>query len=250
MIPAAGRGLFWASAITLVWLLLLITLLGLDLRHQSWFTVLMAVGLRTVLQTGLFIVGHDGMHGVLLPGSRHWNRRLAAAALCLYAWLPYRRCWRHHHRHHRAPASPRDPDVHPDPSAGALRWYLRFMAAYLGPGSLTLLVAAWALQGGIAMRFTPTAWINVLLFCVLPLLASSIQLFVFGTYLPHRLQRSARSSGGAESLELPEWLSLLACYHFGYHREHHENPGLAWFELPHQRRVERIVTLLAKRSPT
>jgi len=35
---------------------------------------------------------------------------------------------------------------------------------------------------------------------------------------------------------LPEWLSLLACYHFGYHLEHHQDPQLAWHELPRRRR--------------
>jgi beta-carotene ketolase (CrtW type) len=27
-------------------------------------------------------------------------------------------------------------------------------------------------------------------------------------------------------------LSLLACFHFGYHREHHDNPSLSWYQLP------------------
>ncbi|MEB3169090.1 MAG: fatty acid desaturase, partial [Synechococcaceae cyanobacterium] len=26
------------------------------------------------------------------------------------------------------------------------------------------------------------------------------------------------------------------CFHFGYHREHHDNPGLSWFQLPSARR--------------
>ena len=250
MISVAGRGFLWASAITLFWWLQLIALLGLNVQHLSGLGVLAAVLTRTLLQTGLFIVGHDGMHGLLLPASRRWNHRLGAAALGLYAGLPYRRCLRHHRRHHIAPATPGDPDVHPDPDVGPLVWYARFMAAYLGPGSLTLLAVGWGLLGCLAMPFTPTAWPNVLLFCVLPLLASSIQLFVFGTYLPHRRQRRKPAGCQAESLELPEWLSLLACYHFGYHREHHENPGLAWFELPRQRRIGRFVTGLAERSAT
>ncbi|MFM7732051.1 MAG: fatty acid desaturase [Cyanobium sp.] len=248
MKSAPGRGLLLASAITLAWLILLIVLLGLNLHTWPLPVVVGAIFVRTLLQTGLFIVGHDGMHGVLLPASRLWNDRLAALALTLYAWLPYRRCRQHHRRHHLAPATAVDPDVHPDPAAGPLPWYLRFMAAYLGPAQLSLLVAGWALLGLLALPFTPTAWLNVLLFCVVPLLASSIQLFVFGTYLPHRRQRTAGSAGGAESLELPEWLSLLACYHFGYHSEHHDHPALAWFELPRQRRIGRIVTVLAERS--
>jgi beta-carotene ketolase (CrtW type) len=59
-----------------------------------------------------------------------------------------------------------------------------------------------------------------------------MQLFIFGTYLPHRHQGAGDAKQQAQSLELPALLSLLACYHFGYHREHHINPSLAWFELP------------------
>jgi beta-carotene ketolase (CrtW type) len=84
---------------------------------------------------------------------------------------------------------------------------------------------------------SPTAVINVLLFCTLPLLLSSLQLFVFGTYLPHRWQRTQSVGSHPDSLGLPTWLSLLACFHFGYHREHHDHPGLAWFELPAARRA-------------
>jgi len=57
-----------------------------------------------------------------------------------------------------------------------------------------------------------------------------------GTYLPHRGQRSPHPEARPHSLNLPPWLSLLACYHFGYHREHHDRPDLAWFQLPRQRR--------------
>jgi beta-carotene ketolase (CrtW type) len=74
----------------------------------------------------------------------------------------------------------------------------------------------------------------VLLFCTLPLMLSSLQLFVVGTYLPHR--RSSDRAQHIDSLGLPEWLSLLACYHFGYHLEHHQDPQLAWHELPRRRR--------------
>ena len=38
------------------------------------------------------------------------------------------------------------------------------------------------------------------------------------------------AAGGPASLDWPAWLSLLACFHFGYHREHHDRPDLAWFE--------------------
>jgi beta-carotene ketolase (CrtW type) len=75
----------------------------------------------------------------------------------------------------------------------------------------------------------------VLLFCTVPLLISSLQLFLFGTYLPHRDRPGESNSHHARSLALPVWLSLLACFHFGYHWEHHEFPTMAWFQLPGMR---------------
>jgi beta-carotene ketolase (CrtW type) len=177
------------------------------------------------------------MHWVLVPQWRHWNDRLGGLALTLYAALPYEACLHNHQRHHLRPASAGDPDFHGDPSAGAWRWYARFMAGYLTTGQMARLLGGWALLAVIASRTSPTGWINVLLFCTLPLLLSSLQLFVFGTYLPHRGQRAPVNRSRPDSLNLPPWLSLLSCYHFGYHREHHDRPDLTWFELPAQRRL-------------
>ena len=71
----------------------------------------------------------------------------------------------------------------------------------------------------------------------LPLLLSSLQLFVVGTYLPHRSSRvRSRDRHQAASLAWPPALSLLACFHFGYHWEHHHNPSLPWYRLPDRRR--------------
>jgi beta-carotene ketolase (CrtW type) len=77
--------------------------------------------------------------------------------------------------------------------------------------------------------------VRVLLVVTLPLLLSSWQLFLVGTYLPHRGQRLPELNAHPISLNLPPWLSLLACFHFGYHREHHDNPGLNWYQLPSAR---------------
>ncbi|MGL6133378.1 MAG: fatty acid desaturase, partial [Prochlorococcaceae cyanobacterium] len=71
----------------------------------------------------------------------------------------------------------------------------------------------------------------VISYCTLPLALSSLQLFLFGTYLPHRGPAQA-APHAAITLAWPEPLSLLACYHFGYHVEHHSNPSLPWYELP------------------
>jgi beta-carotene ketolase (CrtW type) len=228
--PATRRGLLLAALILGGWLLSLLLLLGADWGHWSPMLLLLAVLLRSQLQTGLFIVGHDAMHRVLLPAAPRLNDRIGALVLGLYAALPFDRCLRQHQRHHRAPGTALDPDFHGPGQSSVLAWYGRFMARYLSPGQMSLLLTAWALL----------AWCSsvqsVLLFCTLPLMLSSLQLFLVGTVLPHRRGAGPELAQHTRSLALPEWLSLLACYHFGYHLEHHQAPQLAWHELPRRHR--------------
>jgi beta-carotene/zeaxanthin 4-ketolase len=226
------RSLLLSGGIASAWLASLLALLRLPLDHLPWWCAVPAVLLRTQLHTGLFIIGHDAMHGTLGPGRPRLNDGVGRVALALYAALPYGRCRRNHQRHHRAPATAGDPDFAATPDAGAVRWYGQFMAGYLSAAQMAGLLGSWA---GLVLAFhaaNPTAHLNVLLFCTLPLLLSSLQLFIFGTYLPHRQQREPSRQAQPGSLDLPPWLSLLACFHFGYHHEHHTQPQLRWFELP------------------
>jgi beta-carotene ketolase (CrtW type) len=236
-----GRGIVFAALILLGWLLSLVLLLA---APQAWLPaplLLAALLLRTQLQTGLFIVGHDAMHGVLLPERPLWNDRLGAAVLALYAGLPYRHCRQNHQQHHQRTATAADPDFQVDPAAGVLGWYGRFMAGYLSAAQMARLLAAWAALALLAGMGGSAGWRQIsarlLLACILPLLFSSLQLFLVGTYLPHRRQRLPLQRAAADNLPLPGWLSLLACYHFGYHREHHSAPRLAWFQLPARYRL-------------
>lgn len=229
-------GLGLATLIVVGWLVSLIGLLVLDLRHLPLWILVIAVLVRTYLHTGLFIIGHDAMHGLLLPHRRFGNHLLGAVVLVLYAFLPYRSCLENHQRHHLFPASTHDPDFPSADQSGPLRWYFTFMAGYLSAGQMLGLLSGWGVLTFLLQFITDTAWVNVMVFCTLPLLLSSLQLFVFGTYLPHRRQRVPLRCDHPDSLSLPCWLSLLACFHFGYHREHHDHPGLAWFQLPAARR--------------
>ena len=128
-------------------------------------------------------------------------------------------------------------------------WYARFMGCYLSYGQFAALLAGWGVVALGARWWLATSMVNVLLFCTLPLLLSSLQLFVVGTYLPHRNQTPASNPHQATSLDWPEWLSLLACYHFGYHLEHHEAPQLCWFQLPMARRGHRHDQPTLKSTP-
>ena len=239
------RSLLLSGGLVLAWVLSLAVLPFSASGQQPWWLVLALVLLRMQLQTGLFIVAHDAMHRLLWPQHPRCNDAIGSLALAFYAALPFRFCRRQHQRHHRRPASRRDPDFPADRRAGALRWYRQFMARYLSYCQLLRLVAAWILLALSLVWCTSAspsaAAASVLQFATLPLLLSSLQLFVFGTYLPHRCQRLPERQPHPHSLDLPPWLSLLACFHFGYHREHHDNPGLCWFELPAARARSLLV---------
>jgi beta-carotene ketolase (CrtW type) len=109
------------------------------------------------------------------------------------------------------------------------------------------LLGGWGLLVWLTAAATSLDWraaaLRVLLVATLPLVLSSWQLFVVGTYLPHRGQCVPEQSAHPISLNLPPWLSLLACFHFGYHREHHDNPGLNWFQLPSARTVSLVLAM-------
>jgi len=224
-----------AGGIGLAWLLSLILCLSVDLGRLHPALLLGAVLVRAFLQTGLFIVGHDAMHRLLLPRRPRWNDRLGALALALYGALPYQACLHNHLLHHRSPGSDHDPDVYSGPSGSLLSWYRRFMAGYLSWRQMAWLLGGWGLLAlglGSGWQAPGAAITKVLLFCTLPLMLSSWQLFLVGTYLPHRSQAAGATTHQVTSLDWPVWFSLLACYHFGYHREHHEAPELCWFQLP------------------
>ncbi len=234
-----GRGFWLGLGIFFSWLASLLVLLMADLTRWSSPMLLLAVALRTFLQTGLFILGHDAMHRSLVPGHRWLNDGLGRLALLLYAALPYGHCRRHHLRHHRIPGSVGDPDFRSSSGDGVLLWYRSFMGNYLSTGQLARLLLVWALVALALARLEPLRAVHVAVFWILPLVLSSLQLFLFGTYLPHRHGGNpADLQGGIRSLPCSQPLSLLACYHFGYHREHHAYPAVPWFRLPQLSRME------------
>jgi beta-carotene ketolase (CrtW type) len=224
--------IFWG------WFATLIGLLPAHPDHWSPLAVVLAVPGRTFLQTGLFILGHDAMHRSLVPGRPALNDGLGRLALLLYAGLPFGPCRRHHLRHHRSPGSTLDPDFRLASGDGPLRWYVRFMGNYLSWKQLGLLLITWLASAALLTELDPhQRAMNVIAFWVLPLVLSSFQLFLFGTFLPHRSQGTpGAGSDAVQSLGYAHLLSLLACYHFGYHWEHHAYPAVPWFRLPELRR--------------
>lgn len=200
--------------------------------HLSIFLIPLLIALNTFLYTGLFITAHDAMHGTVAPAHPALNRAIGRVCTRLYALFGFDAMLKKHHEHHRHPASDGDPDFHDGRHTGFARWYAHFFFTYV----------TWKQLVGMAVIYNLLKYaagipdVNILLFWVLPALGSTLQLFFFGTYLPHRQPADGYTEPHrAVSNAYGVTLSFLTCYHFGYHLEHHEKPGVPWWGLPKER---------------
>jgi beta-carotene/zeaxanthin 4-ketolase len=225
-------GLLLTIGILIAWVgsLGILLLRSLESLPIEWRIV--AIAGRTFLHTGLFILAHDAMHRNLFPPHKSLNHRVGKLCAGLYAFLSYSQCRKNHAQHHKIPAQVGDPDFHDGIHSDPISWYWHFLCGYLSLPGFGRFTLGWSgiFLGGWAWHIAPT---NILLFWSLPLILSSIQLFVFGTYLPHRRgstdQRQDHHQNHFQILA-----SLLSCYHFGnYHWEHHTYPQTPWYRLPH-----------------
>lgn len=231
-----NNGLFIALTIIGLWGLGLSILLTLDAVRISVVLIPLGVLCQTFLYTGLFITAHDAMHGSVCRARPRVNNIIGTIAVRLYALFSYRKLLEKHWAHHRTPASRTDPDFHDGEHSGFLAWYLHFMKAYL----------SWRQIVGMAIVFQIMEYVlgiptlNLILFWVAPALLSTLQLFYFGTYLPHRTPKGGYdNSHRAQSNAYSTFWSFITCYHFGYHWEHHEYPSVSWWNLPEMRKVSK-----------
>ncbi|WP_310489461.1 fatty acid desaturase [Chamaesiphon sp. VAR_69_metabat_338] len=238
-------GLLVATTIVAFWLGSLAWVCSLDVSTLLPLGIFPVILGRTFIQTGLFIVAHDAIHGSVLPGHRRVNKCFGHLALALYALLPYQKLAHHHWQHHLQPGRLGDPDFHDGVRDGLGAWYVKFMQEYLDFRQKVVLffgmkVIFFSLFLGFHVPIP-----NLFLFWVLPIVLSSMQLFFFGTYLPHRSAgretptSQHQNSHNAISTNYPIIWSFLTCYHFGYHWEHHEYPSLPWYQLPTVRQHQR-----------
>jgi len=186
--------------------------------------------LQCWLNVGLFIIAHDCMHGSLAPGRAGINTAIGVISVALYAGFTYSRLCEKHHAHHRFAGTARDPDFDAGHPRRLLPWYLNFIREYFGLREFTLLSLALAIY--LFVFGAPLT--NMLMFWALPAVLSSLQLFVFGTYLPHRqTDEPFKDSHRARSSDFSWPVSLFTCFHFGgYHHEHHTHPQAPWWRLP------------------
>ena len=92
---------------------------------------------------------------------------------------------------------------------------------------IALMQAGWMLLGA--------PYVNTLIFFAGCSILSAVQLFYFGTYLPHRGPHV--NEHRARSNDFSTLWSFLTCYHFGYHLEHHRYPMVPWWRLPTARKL-------------
>lgn len=180
--------------------------------------------IQAYLYTGLFITAHDAMHGTVSRRKRI-NRLIGIVSLLLFAGMNYNKIIKSHHLHHKYPGSEKDPDFNVS-SQNFVLWWLRFMMGYITVIQLLIMAAAFNI---LNYWFSQ----NVLFaYWIIPAFLSTLQLFYFGTYLPHRYPHNDGMKPHNSRTQGKNHLwAMVSCYFFGYHNEHHESPGTPWWQL-------------------
>ena len=125
--------------------------------------------------------------------------------------------------HHQHVNTENDPDVH---QGNFFIWWFKFMWQYVTWQQ----VLAMAITYNMLKLWFPM-W-NLILMWELPAILSTLQLFYFGTYLPHRGTHEEGNVQQSRSQSKNHVWAFISCYFFGYHYEHHAYPYLPWWKLP------------------
>lgn len=232
----AATGLTLALAIFGGWLALHIyALIIFDLTVATLPLAIVMAAVQCWLSVGLFIISHDAMHGSLVPGAPRINAAIGATLLFLYAGFGWRTMRDAHFQHHKLAGRAGDPDFDEHHPGRFWPWYATFFRRYFGVGPVVFVssvVAVYWLVLDVPM-------VQLVLLYGAPAIASSLQLFYFGTYRPHRHDGTAFADRhNARSETFGTLASLASCFHFGYHHEHHCHPATPWWALPKVRRAE------------
>ena len=220
------KGIWIAFAIISLWFLSLGWLLSsytVDFTNPITYGFLL---LQAHLYTGLFITAHDAMHGSVAK-NKGWNNTLGTIASTLFAYNSYKKLFPKHHQHHRFVATDQDPDYH---NGGFIPWYIKFAREYVSIWQILLMAVTYE----VLIRLFPKP--NVILFYIIPSILSTLQLFYFGTYLPHRGEHDNKHQ--SRSQRKNHIWAFISCYFFGYHYEHHHAPGVPWWQLYKEKEMQ------------
>lgn len=232
-------GLMLALGIAGSWLA--IHVWGMFVFELTWSNWPLGLGVALVqcwLSVGVFIVCHDAMHGSLVPGRPGANAAIGAVLLALYAGFAWKQLRGAHFDHHKLAGRAGDPDFDEHNPGHFWRWYGTFFRRYFGWRSLVFV----HMVVGIYWLVLDVPMAQIVLLYGLPALGSSLQLFYFGTFRPHRHDAAAQTQDFADqhntrSEDFGTLASLASCFHFGYHLEHHRRPDVPWWALPGARRA-------------
>lgn len=215
------KGLAVGVVIIFCWFLHLIFWINEPLAFNNFYLIV-PILLQMHLYTGLFITAHDAIHGVVVSGEKKLNYAIGFFCATLFSFNYYPQLERKHHHHHQFVATDNDPDYS---QGNFLKWYLKFIFEYVTIWQLL----AMAITYNILKLWLPME--NLIIFWMIPAMLSTLQLFYFGTYLPHRGNHHINNIHKAKSQKLNHFLAFITCYFFGYHHEHHDKPYLPWWQL-------------------
>ncbi len=226
-----NMGMIYASLIVGVWgITHIYSVFFHDVSAPIWQTFGL-IALQCWLYTGMFIIAHDTMHSSLAPGRPNLNAVIGTVIMFVYAGFDWKLMRTAHHEHHDFSGTDKDPDFNAaDPNA-FWPWYAKFFLTYFGWRQLLTLVGFT-----LVYILIGASYVNTIVMWAVPAILSSVQLFYFGTYLTHRHGEEFPDHHNARTNEFSRLASLMSCFHFGYHHEHHLFPYEPWWRLPARKR--------------
>lgn len=183
-------------------------LLAFTISARNWLLVLPIFALQCWLSVGLFSVAHGAMHGSLAPGLAQVTAMVGALLLLICAGFGWQKLRTAHFDH--AGMSAQQPIRISMPAIRSTSqhfwaWCRLFLRRHFGWRSMACVgtvVLVYLTAFGALLK-------NIVLLYGLPAFASSLQLFCFGSYCPHRREGPASA-------------------------DHHRSPSVPWWGLPRQ----------------
>lgn len=195
------------------------SLINYNIYNHSEIESVLHIMILTWQYVGLFIIAHDLHHN---RNPNKYDSILGRLCLLFYGGFLLEDFSDKHRLHHQCPGSfdedsCNDPDFY---NGNIFLWYFSFMKRYINIRQIIIQLSFYFFYNNLGIGND-----NMILFWALPSLLASVQLFFYGTFLPHG------KNGEIKNTNLPRWLQTLTSYNFGYHVKHHTDPEIKWQDL-------------------